>query len=406
MRDKLLPTGTPGVFRRERDNRLVAWVGLTSDKTAKKTFRCKVMPKRATVADARRVAEDLRDDAKMPQLRTRPPSLLVYSATWIARKLARGEWTPGSATQANVEHHVTNHIAKVLGDVLLDRLTAQDLQLWLDGQYALKAKASSIRSRWITLRGLVADGCAEYGLPNPADAVKLSRKVPRTHGKDLTLLPVQVRALLEVARLDSPQLWYPLKLLGFCSGARPGELVAVKVSDLDLRADVGKWNIKRHWIGGRIVDGTKQHPEGRPTYLDPQTTAVLRELVARREAADGPDAWLFPAGGRAAGDGGCITTQGLYVAMQRYAEKLKIPALSGKTFRQTHITLSSLAGIQQSLVMAQVGHNSQQVHAIYNRPPEQPRQDAVRRFGEVIHLPDLAPVGTLVGTEFNAMEIN
>ncbi len=40
------------------------------------------------------------------------------------------------------------------------------------------------------------------------------------------------------------------------------------------------------------------------------------------------------------------------------------PSLSGKTFRQTHVTLSTLAGIQQSLVMAQVGHNSEEVPAM------------------------------------------
>ena len=92
--------------------------------------------------------------------------------------------------------------------------------------------------------------------------------------------------------------------------------------------------------------------------------------------------------------------------MRRYAKRLNIPALWGKTFRQTHITLSSLAGIQQSLVMAQVGHNSKEVHAIYNRPPEQPRQDAVRRLGDVVHVQDLAPVGTLAGTALDAMKIS
>ena len=257
------------------------------------------------------------------------------------------------------------------------------------------------------LTGLLADGCREFGLPNPAEGVKLPKGASITRGgKDLTLLPEQVRALLESARNDSPLLWFPMLMLGFSSGARPGELVAVQVRDLDLTGEVGKWRIARHWVAGRIVPGTKQHDEGRPTFLDPQTTAVLRPLAAAREAEDGKEAWLFPARGRAKGDGSCATTQGLWTWMQRRLGPLKIPALSGKTFRQTHITLSSLAGIQQSLVMAQVGHNSKEVHAIYNRPPEAPRQDAVRKFGQVIQLADPAGVGPLVGPFAFSMDIN
>ncbi len=84
--------------------------------------------------------------------------------------------------------------------------------------------------------------------------------------------------------------------------------------------------------------------------------------------------------------------------MRRDAKRLNSPALSGKTFRQTHVTLSALAGIQQSLVMAQVGHNSKEVQAIYNRPPEAPRQDAVRKFGQVIQLADPVEVGPFTMT--------
>ena len=398
MRDKLETTGTHAVYRRVRDGRLVAMVGIMSDKTGKKTFRSKVMPKKATIADARRQAEALRDDAKDPAVKIRPPSLLAFSATWIARKVARGEWTPGSSTQTNVERHMTHHIGPVLGAFLLDRITTHDLHGWIDGQVASGAKLSSVRTRWITLKGLVADGCHEYGLPNPAERVHLPKGASMTRGgKDLTLMPDQVRALLEVAQKGSPWLWFPMLMLGFSTGARPGELVAVQVRDLDLTGEIGKWQIARHWVSGHIVEGTKQHEEGRPSYLDPQTTGVLRALVELRRTEAGDDAWLFPAQGKAKGGGSCVTEQGLWVWMQKRLDELGIPALSGKTFRQTHITLSSLAGIQQSLVMAQVGHNSKQVHAIYNRPPESPRQDAVRKLGQVIHLADRVSIGPSVG---------
>lgn len=70
------------------------------------------------------------------------------------------------------------------------------------------------------------------------------------------------------------------------------------------------------------------------------------------------------------------------------------------------MTLSSLAGIAQSLVMAQVGHNNRQVHAIYNRPTEAPRQDAVRRLGQMMYAPDAAPVGPRVGPDVGSLEID
>ena len=134
---------------------------------------------------------------------------------------------------------------------------------------------------------------------------------------------------------------------------------------------------------------------------------MLRILQQQRRQLVGEEGWMFPAGGRAADSGRCVTTTGLWVWLQKVLPELNLPALSGKALRQTNVTLSALAGISQAITMAQVGHSSQAVHAIYNRPPEQPRQDAARKLGEVIHLDERrveadadaeAKVGTKVGT--------
>ncbi len=404
MRDKLEATRYPGVYRRPNGT-FVVRIKAVSDRTGQPVERMLSLPEDATLAEARLIADDLREQARNRVEKVLPPSLRAFGKEWVVRKLERGEWTAGGATKANVEHHLRAHINPVLGDYRLDKITPADLEAWVDGQVRTGNKMNSVRTRWVTLKNLIGAGCRMYRIVNPADGVKLPKGASMTRGgKDLVLMPEQLRTLIAIAREKSPDCWHPLLMLGFSTGARPSELVAIRVKDLDLTAEVGKWQIRQHWVAGKIVAGTKQHEEGRPSYIDPETTRVLRILQQQRRQLVGEEGWMFPAGGRSADSGRCVTTTGLWVWLQKVLPELNLPALSGKALRQTNVTLSAMAGISQAITMAQVGHSSQAVHAIYNRPPEQPRQDAARKLGEVIHLDERrvdadADVGAKVGTK-------
>lgn len=382
-RYKLRGTRYPGVYRREHDDRYVVRVKVLSEKTGKHVERSKTMPAGATLTEARLEAESLREEGRAAARTQRMPSVLDYSVRWVARKVARREWREGGSTQDNVERHLRLHILPVLGDYLLDRVTPTDLQLWLDNKFASGAKIGSVRSWWITLKNLLSDGAAEYQLPDPTARISLPRGASMGRGRDMVLLPEQVRLLLSAAADDAPETWYLPLVLGFASGARVGEVMAVHVRDLDLGGDIGVWQVSRHVVAKRVVDGTK-NGKVRTSYLDPGSTALLRSRWLERRR-HGDDAFMFP--GRYER---CLTPTGLHMWLKRTTPELGLPPLSSKTFRQTYITLAAIANVGTALTRAQVGHADESIHRRYTRVPDAPRQEAAAQMGRVIFLADRA----------------
>ena len=392
MRYKLHQTKYPGVFRREGDGRFVLRIKVVSDKTGKPVDASRTLAPDATLAKARLAVEKLREDARSAEKTIRPPSLLVYAAEWISRKVSRGDWAAGGSTQESVERIFRLHVPAWLGDTYLDRIRPPDLEKWMDTQVATGDKPTSIHTRWGWLKRCVRAGCHEYGLPDPTHAARPPKGGTRKGGEDLVLLPDQVATLLSYAQEQSPDVWFLVLLLGFASGARPGEVLAVKVGDLDLSGETGKWTAQRHWTPRGIAPGLKTGPDDRIIYLPPQATGYLR---ARTEGME-PGAYVF-AGGRAGVAGvspsTCLTVQGLWTWLRRTCDRLGLPRISGKTFRQTYATLASLSGVATVITMAQLGHSTERTHDIYRRVPEQVRREAAEGMADIIPL-----AGRKVGT--------
>jgi len=224
------------------------------------------MPKGATVRNALDVAAELRQEVRDgADQRRRMPNVRDYSETYCMRKVSRAEWTKGSTTSDTAVSVLKNQIWPSLGDLLLDRLTVEDLRVWMDDQVRSGAAAGTIAQRWKLLGAIVRSACAEYGLSDITPAVS-APKVSSKGGRDLVLLPNQLRALLVFVR-EKEARWYPHFVVGFASGARVGEVVAAQVGDFELAGDVGVWTISRH-VGRHqmVVEGSKTGP-GRVAYL-------------------------------------------------------------------------------------------------------------------------------------------
>ena len=115
-----------------------------------------------------------------------------------------------------------------------------------------------------------------------------------------------------------------------------------------------------------------------PVDLDPLSTRVLRTEFAQR----GPDEWLVAGyGGRPA------SRTGLRTFLTRMEVALGVQhRVTGKVFRQTHITLSRMAGIADIIVMAQHGHSSLAMTDTYTRVPVEARREAARKLAKVLPL--------------------
>src|SRR5690606_28097879 len=106
--------------------------------------------------------------------------------------------------------------------------------------------------------------------------------------------PVEAKAFLEHTRRD--RLW-PLWCLALDSGARRGELAALRWPDLDLDGAVMTVHSSRTLIGADEVEGTTKSGKTRKVDLHPATVTALRvwrtqqarERLAAGEVWEGGD---------------------------------------------------------------------------------------------------------------------
>lgn len=120
-----------------------------------------------------------------------------------------------------------------------------------------------------------------------------------------------------------------LLLLGWWSGARPGELRTMRPADLDRSGDVWVYRPREHkndWRG-----------QERAVPLGPKCQAVLRPFLA---AAAGPDAYLFPPSRRRKSP--CYTEHTLAQAVRRAAERAGVEGLH--FYRTRHAAKKRITG--------------------------------------------------------------
>jgi len=312
------------------------------------------------------------------------PTVGAYSKTWIARKTASGDWRHGSTTAKHVAASVKNHLLPTFADITLDRVNHGLIQAWLDTMLSTFER-STVRQTWFTARALFQSAALDYELPDPTAKIRPLRRKTGPEKADLVLMGdgfAELHRVLAIIEAERPE-WLPLFLLGFATGARPSELLAAEVRDLDLSEIIGRWTIARHLgYSSTVVAGTKTSDRSRLAYIDPTTTSRLRELLARHF----PAARISPSAE--------VSRAALQWFFRWLSERVGRP-LSGKTFRQTHITASLVTGIPSAVVQDQAGHTSAEMQRRYVRIQAPEREAAAGRLSGVFAV----NVGADVGTE-------
>ena len=218
--------------------------------------------------------------------------------------LTFGEWIdfwyrtyskPGlrATTAAGYENSIYKHIIPAIGHLLLNNITADDLQKF----YAdLKSGGRLIRGEiyWKGLSDRSVRACGiccksaleqavEDGLlrRNPADGCKLPPKKAR---EMQTLTQDEMRRLLLQAKADG---FFELFLVDLFTGLRRGELLGLKWDDMDF--ETGELHIRRqvHPTNGESVPKTKA---GIRTIVLP--SSLLEILKAYQPTTN--SRWVFP----------------------------------------------------------------------------------------------------------------
>jgi integrase len=214
-----------------------------------------------------------------------PPRVRVGDCvtSWLTSKL--GELK--ASTARHYGHTLDHYVLPKLGEIWLDKLTHDDVVKWRDAE---EGSPVTVNGRLRVLKTALVEVCAVRGIPNPAAAVKTLREPKSEKRRALTSL--ELAGILDGIQSGSPQ-WYPLVLALATTGARFGEVTALKWTDLDEAA--GTIRIARaQWNG--IVDTTKTDIV-RTVPLAPELAAELRvhreRLQARLGVGPLPQ-WVFP----------------------------------------------------------------------------------------------------------------
>lgn len=226
-------------------------------------------------------------------------------------------------------------------------LTAVDrhsVQEWVNHMIA-DVGPRTLRWRHSVLR-MVMEYAVESGwiVRNPCKATTFPPLRERAH---VYLTPDEVDRL---AALCGPQ--GDIVLILAYTGLRWGELVGLRVGDVDLPARRLRVRRSITQVGGSLVEGTTKSKAGTRTIPVPQRiTALLRHRIASR----GPDAPAFTST-----RGGLLRRENWVrdVKWERQRETLGRPTLRIHDLRHTYASLARSAGADLRLLQKTLGHAS------------------------------------------------
>lgn len=225
----------------------------------------------------------------------RPDLLKVYLQAWldgIRHEVSAGTW-------ASYEGHVRNYITPRLGDLKLQDVTRTAIRQMLgelreDGRVrgAGGLSPKTVHNVFLTLHVALEAAVTDQLLArNPADdAHKIGKDDidPDTVNKaDVWWGQEDIDAFLERVAGDE---FYAMWHVFLWTGARRGEVAAMRWSDLDL--DAGTWRVTRQWRKGRngrpevavlkAAKHGKPNRQRRSVALVPETVDALRQHRAEQ----------------------------------------------------------------------------------------------------------------------------
>ncbi len=150
---------------------------------------------------------------------------------------------------------------------------------------------------------------------------------------------------------------YPLFLLALATGARLGELLALRWQDIDLQAGTARIERSVQRVAGRWVFSEPKTASGVRTVTLP--AMVIDELkrckAAQLQAGEwrGPDGLVFP--GK---DGGPMHQSTVQHAMRRLCAELGLPEMSPHGLKHLQASLLLSAGLPVPAVARRLGHST------------------------------------------------
>lgn len=275
---------------------------------------------------------------------------------WLAHIKARGR-APKTIDENRRE--IESRIRPRLGHIDVAKLTAEDLDsaysAWLE-----ELSPSSVHRHAAVISAALTQG-VKWGWIDTSPATKASSPSATTTRKLVTPTTKQVATLMKAAQSDDPVMAAAIAL-AFVTGARRGELAALRWSDIDL--DAGTVRIERSLtqVGKALTEKSTKTNRGRTVAIDARTTALLERhrawQVSLSRQAESPliaDPYLLSdnANGARPMQPSKITDR--FTALR---ERIGMGSIRFHDLRHANVSEQLAAGIDPATVSARAGHAS------------------------------------------------
>ncbi len=251
----------------------------------------------------------------------------------------RRKWKKSTAmTEVNRLQH---HLVRDLGPKMMEDITREEMQDLLDetSSKCAKSMVSHLRFRLRSIFSLaMSEGVVDR---NPATTLFTPRNCKADRDRMVLTLP-QSTAMIEALDLRERVV----VRLATWEGMRPGEILALKLGDLD---EDSLWVRRRVYKGD--IDEPKTRRSARQVALSTTTKTLIEEWAGLFPGSE-PETWLFPSE-----SGTPMRRDNLW--RRNMQPKLKAVGLEWATFqvmRRTFATLSKEAGVNAHTRSAQMGN--------------------------------------------------
>lgn len=293
------------------------------------------------------------------------------SGTWVepskqtVAEYLSGEWLPAiratvaASTFHSYERNIALHVCPAVGSIPLSKLQPSHLNALYaslaEGERPLAAK--TIRYIHTTIHRALRDAQRWGKLPRNPAALADPPKVKASEAMTVWTSE-QVQTFLEGV---SGERLHSVYLLALTTGARRGELLGLRWSDVDL--EKGTVSIRRSLvsIGYRVEFSEPKTPRSRRTItIDPATVSALKAYRKRQledKLACGPG-WIDSDLVFVREDGSPWHPQLVSDAFDKAVKRSGLPRLRFHDLRHCHATLSLESGMRPWDLSDRLGHAS------------------------------------------------
>jgi integrase len=345
-----------------------------------------------SAAEASEARRELIDEAAKAPRRAAgsPVSVGEFLDQWLdeAQKMNR----VGPKTAYDYRFYIDSYIKPVLGDVVVDKLTVEQVKQWQikladdGGKRGRGLSANTIRLARAPLNRACGEAVRQGVLHlNPVSVVSPPRKSKK---KPAFWTADQARTFLSLHEGD--RLW-PVWVFMLGAGVRIGELVWLTWPNVDFARRVVHISDFATTLGYKLVPSDGKSPDAtRPIEVDTQVLAVLRahqeNQRAERAATAGYQVndYVFTKP-----DGDHYHPQYLSKKLGRLSTELELPRLTAHGLRHTSATLMVSGGIHPKVAAERLGHADASLFLkLYGHVAPSMQRDAADRLGGILFDPD------------------